>query len=78
MAGRQERQRTESLVWSGVAQQAACNLQNLRGHLGWRVAGRWFMGSPQELAVQSPHRSGFQEAEDGEVRGGDAVQLSTV
>lgn len=38
--------------------------------------GGSFKDSPLDLVVYSPHRSGFQEAGDGETKGGDTVQLS--
>lgn len=40
--------------------------------------GGGFKDSPLDLAVQSPHRSGFQEAGDGKTKGGDTVHLSTL
>lgn len=38
--------------------------------------GGSFKDSPLDVVVYSPHRSGFQEAGDGETKGGDTVQLS--
>lgn len=42
---------------------------------GWEVVSE--IALPLDLAVQSPHTSGFQEADNSETEGGDTVHLST-